>query len=276
VYLLAAPTGLRWRLGQMFAGALATVVSGGWWVAIVALWPAGSRPFIDGSPDNNIFNLITGYNGLGRIFGTRGPGGGSGGQSFSGATGILRLSNDAMGGQASWLLLWGGWLVVSGVVFSFGSGVIHTYYAIALAQAIAALIAITGSVLWRTRHALGARAVMAFAVLLTASWSWVLLDRTPQWESWLRVLIPASAALVVIGLLAASTLRRLGRRASIATAVLALVACLSGPIAYSAQTITTAHTGSIPSAGPGSGMGGGGQGIAPGGHSALAEGPRPM
>jgi hypothetical protein len=135
----------------------------------VALRPASSRPFIDGSPDNNIFNLITGYNGLGRIFGTGGPSGGGGGQSFSGATGILRLFNDAMGGQASWLLVWGGWLVVSGVVFSFGSGVIHTYYTVALAPAIAALIAITGSALWRTRHALGTRTVMAFAALLTAS-----------------------------------------------------------------------------------------------------------
>ena len=51
----------------------------GWWVAIVALWPAGSRPMIDGSSDNSILNLITGYNGLGRIFGSGGPGGGGGG-----------------------------------------------------------------------------------------------------------------------------------------------------------------------------------------------------
>ncbi len=73
VYLVAAPTGLRRRLAQLLAGALAIVVSCGWWVAIVALWPASSRPMIDGSPDNNIFNLIFGYNGLGRIFGSSGP-----------------------------------------------------------------------------------------------------------------------------------------------------------------------------------------------------------
>ena len=69
VYLVAAPTGLRRRVGQLLAGGLAIVVSAGWWVALVALWPVGSRPMIDGSPDNNIFNLILGYNGLGRIFG---------------------------------------------------------------------------------------------------------------------------------------------------------------------------------------------------------------
>jgi 4-amino-4-deoxy-L-arabinose transferase-like glycosyltransferase len=301
VYLVAAPTGLRRRVAQMLAGALAIVVSAGWWVAIVALWPAASRPFIDGSPDNSILNLIVGYNGLGRIFGASGPGGGGGGgANFSGATGALRLFDSEMGAQASWLLpaallslivglwlcrraprtdrtraallLWGCWLIVSGLVFSFGSGVIHTYYTVALAPAIAAPIAITGSLLWRERHVVLARAVAALVVLITASWSWVLLDRTPQWESWMRVLIPASAAIAVVGLLAAPALRRFGRQASIATAVLAAVACLSGPLAYSAQTITTAHTGSIPSAGPGSSIGGGGPGGAPGRASGQPPG----
>ena len=79
VYVVAAPTGLRRRVGQMLAGGVAIVVSAGWWVAIVALWPASSRPMIDGSSDNSIINLITGYNGLGRIFGSGGPGGGGGG-----------------------------------------------------------------------------------------------------------------------------------------------------------------------------------------------------
>jgi 4-amino-4-deoxy-L-arabinose transferase-like glycosyltransferase len=64
-YLIAAPTTLLRRVGQLLASGLAVIVSAGWWVAIVALWPAGSRPFIDGSPDNSILNLITGYNGLG-------------------------------------------------------------------------------------------------------------------------------------------------------------------------------------------------------------------
>jgi 4-amino-4-deoxy-L-arabinose transferase-like glycosyltransferase len=299
VYLVAAPTGLRRRAMQMLAGTLAIVVSAGWWVAIVALWPVGSRPMIDGSPTNNIFNLITGYNGLGRIFGASG-GGGGGGSNFSGATGPLRLFNDLMGGQASWLLpaallalliglwssrhaprtdrtraamlLWGGWLVVSGVVFSFGSGIIHTYYTVALTPAIAALVAITAAALWRDRHLAGARAMMAAGVLATAAWSWVLLDRTPQWESWLRALILVSATLAVTGLLAAPILRRLGHRVWVVTAALAAVACLSGPVAYSAQTISTAHTGSIPTAGPSSGVSGGGFGGGAGGGGGGGHG----
>ncbi|MBV9750223.1 MAG: glycosyltransferase family 39 protein, partial [Acetobacteraceae bacterium] len=103
VYLIAAPTSLRRRLGQLTAGGAAMIVSAGWWVAIVALWPAASRPMIDGSSDNSILNLIVGYNGLSRLSGGAGPGGG-GGANFSGQPGLLRLFNDLMGGQASWLL----------------------------------------------------------------------------------------------------------------------------------------------------------------------------
>ena len=69
VYMIAAPTGLGRRTLQTLAGGLAIVVGAGWWLLAVALWPVGSRPMIDGSPDNNIFNLIFGYNGLGRVFG---------------------------------------------------------------------------------------------------------------------------------------------------------------------------------------------------------------
>ncbi len=303
VYLVAAPTTVRRRLVQSLAAGLAVVVSAGWWVAIVALWPAGSRPMIDGSPDNNIFNLITGYNGLGRIFGASAGAGGGGGGNFSGATGPLRLFNSLMGGQASWLLpaaliclvaglwisrraprtdrtraallLWGGWLVVTGLVFSYGSGVIHTYYTVALAPAIAALVAIGAALLWRARDGIAARVTMAALVAITAGWASALLNRTPSWEPWLRWLVVAAAVAAVAGLLAAPWLRRFGRRVLPAVAVVAVVACLAGPVAYSAQTLTTAHTGSVPSAGPSSGSGFGGAGGPPGATAGGSLTPSP-
>ncbi|MGA9857977.1 MAG: glycosyltransferase family 39 protein, partial [Solirubrobacteraceae bacterium] len=295
VYMVAAPTSLRRRLLQTLAGGAAIVASAGWWVAIVALWPAASRPMIDGSSTNSILNLITGYNGLGRIFGG-GGGGGGGGSNFSGPTGLLRLFNDVMGGQASWLLpaallalaaglvagrrsartdrtraallLWGGWLVVSGLVFSLGSGVIHTYYTVALAPAIAALVAIGGHMLWARRDHVAAQVLAGAAVLGTAAWSWQLLDRTANWHPWLRTLVIVSTGACLIGLVAISAAPALRRRISAAVIVLGAVACLAGPVAYAAQTISTAHTGSVPSAGPGTtggfgSGGGGGRGGAP-------------
>ncbi|MFT3864124.1 MAG: glycosyltransferase family 39 protein [Solirubrobacterales bacterium] len=301
VYLVAAPTGLRRRLLQLLAGGAAIVASAGWWVAIVALWPAGSRPMIDGSASNSILDLIVGYNGLGRIFG--GGAGGGGGGNFSGEPGILRLFNESMGAQASWLLpaallavvvglwttrraprtdrtraallLWGGWLVVTALVFSLGSGIIHTYYTVALAPAIAAPIAIVATRLWAARESLAARAALSLGVLVTAGWAYELLDRTPDWNPWLRPLVIACSALGVAGLLALPRLRGLGRSARIGVAILCAVACLAGPVAYTAQTISTAHTGTTPTAGPGSsGMGGMGGG-APGGGEPPSGGGAP-
>jgi hypothetical protein len=187
-----------------------------------------------------------------------------------------------MGGQASWLLpaallvvvaglawrlraprtdrtraailIWGSWLVVSGLVFSLSAGVIHTYYTVALAPAIAALVAIGAAVAWRRRDAFAARALLALGVIVTAVWAIVLLGRTPSWEPWLVPVIAVAGAVSAVGLLMPA---RMVRRLSAAIAVIALVAGLAGPVAYSAQTIGSAHTGSVPSAGPSSAGGGG-------------------
>ena len=40
------------------------------------------------------------------------------------------------------LLLWGGWLLVTGLIFSFMSGIFHAYYTVALAPAVGALVGI--------------------------------------------------------------------------------------------------------------------------------------
>src|SRR5205807_1968513 len=161
------------------------------------------------------------------------------------------------------LLLWGGWLVVSALVFSLGSGVIHTYYTVALAPAIAALVAIGAALLWKRRQLWSARASLAVGVAVTAVWSIVLLERTPSFALWLVPLVAVAGVVGVTGLLVPARLgRRLSGGIAAATAVVGLVACLAGPVAYSAQTIGSSHTGSVVSAGPatsGGGRGAGGQ-----------------
>ena len=289
-YLVAAPTTLRRRLGGALAGLAAMVVSGGWWVAIVALLPAGSRPFIDGSPDNNIFNLIFGYNGLQRLFGGGGgaAGGGGGGANFSGSTGTLRLFNDLMGGQASWLLpaalvaligglwvtrraprtdrtraaliLWGSWLLVTAAVFSYSQGVIHTYYTVALAPAIAALVAIGARLVWQHRHTLRAHLLAGVVVAVTGGWSYALLERSSSWQPWLRVVVLAATAISLGALVASARPGPLARRSAIVAVIAAVVACLGGPAAYAIQTVTTTHSGSVPSAGPASALAAAGPG----------------
>ena len=81
-FLVAAPVGMWKRIGKLLVGAATMVVSGGWYIALVSLWPADSRPYIGGSTDNSLLQLALGYNGLERI--TGGEGGGPGGGHMPG------------------------------------------------------------------------------------------------------------------------------------------------------------------------------------------------
>ena len=119
VYLFFGPPGLGRRLLQLVWGLLALLVASSWWVAIVELWPAASRPYIDSSGDNSELNLIFGYNGFGRLFGTSSPFRVAtpttpAGRRLSDAIGNLthfgsqpgwqRMFAPALGSQISWLI----------------------------------------------------------------------------------------------------------------------------------------------------------------------------
>jgi 4-amino-4-deoxy-L-arabinose transferase-like glycosyltransferase len=295
-YVICGKPKLGKRIWQLLAGAGALLAASGWWVAIDLLTPAADRPYVGGSTDNSILNLTFSYNGLGRLTGEGGPGGGSGAGGFGGATGLTRLFRADMGGQIAWLLpaalialavmlwvsrraartdrtraaalLWGGWLLVTGLVFSFMSGIIHPYYTVALAPAVAALVGIGASGLWRIRHTWLARVALAAGVVATAAVAWVLLDRSPGWFPWLRVVIVVAAAGAAGLILAGPVVRPATARGRVALAAvagsLAVVAGLAGPLVYSLDTAATAHSGSIPSAGPTVASSSGGPGGVPG------------
>jgi len=292
-YLVAGRSSLWTRIWQLLVAGAAVVVSAGWYVALVALWPAGSRPYIGGSETNSLWELAIGYNGLGRIFGNSGGTGGGapagaggafgGNTGFGGSTGIGRMFGTAFGTEISWLipaaliglvggvwftrraprtdriraalLLWGGSLLVTAAVFSFMEGTIHPYYAVALAPSIAALVAITGRELWRGRRNIVVRSVLALMIAATGAWSFVLLGRDATWLPWLRwvVLIGSTLGAALLVL----SVARLRRLAVIGLLVGSLTA-LGGAAAYTVVTAATPHTGSIPTSGPtGSALGGG-------------------
>jgi hypothetical protein len=137
-------------------------------------------------------------------------------------------------------------------------------------------VAIGGRMLWTRRESTRARVAAAVGVAVSAGWSWALLDRTPNWEPWLRTAILVAGAVAVVGLVVSALWRPLRVRLAVTAVVLGAMASVAGPVAYAAQTITTPHTGSVPSAGPasGGGRGGGfgGGGARPGGFSASAGG----
>ncbi|WP_424569245.1 ArnT family glycosyltransferase [Streptomyces sp. CH-036] len=293
LYAVCAPVPVRKRIGQLALSALTMVVAGGWWVAIVELMPASSRPYVGGSQNNSFLELTFGYNGLGRINGEEtgsvGGGGGRGGGGGWGETGIGRMFNSEVGGQIAWLLpaalillvaalwltrkagrtdsaraaflAWGGALVMTAAVFSFMAGIFHQYYTVALAPYIAALVAMGVTVLWEERSAWWPRAVLAGTVLATALWAYVLLGRTPDYLPWLRWAVLAGGIIGALGLLVVG--RFGGRGLALAVMGLSCAASLAGPTAYTVNTLNSGHQGSIVTAGPsagGFGMGGGGGG----------------
>ncbi|MEU2956318.1 ArnT family glycosyltransferase [Streptomyces xanthochromogenes] len=140
LYAVCAPTSVRRRLGQLALATGVLIVSGGWWVAVVELWPKSSRPYIGGSQHNSFLELTFGYNGLGRLSGDetgsvggggarpggmelpagmRAGGGGGGGGGGWGATGIGRMFNSEVGSQISWLLPAALLLLVAGLVVTW-------------------------------------------------------------------------------------------------------------------------------------------------------------
>ncbi|MTD55997.1 ArnT family glycosyltransferase [Amycolatopsis pithecellobii] len=298
VYLVAAPTGLGKRVLQVLAAGLAVVVSAGWYVAVVALWPASSRPYIGGSTGNSALELALGYNGLGRIFGGDGnrAGGGGGGGMFGGATGITRMFGESIGSEISWLLpaalialvaglwftrfaprtdprragllLWGGWTVVTAVVFSYMSGTIHPYYTVGLAPGIGGLVGIGAVELWRGRHNFTARIALALMLAVTGVWNFILLDRVPSWQPWLRYLILLLTAIVTLGLLFGADRVR---RAGVVLGVSALITGMLGTTAYAVVTAARPHIGSIPASGPAQAAEAGGFGGGFGGGQADSQ-----
>ncbi|AWK71147.1 glycosyl transferase [Rhodococcus oxybenzonivorans] len=201
--------------------------------------------------------------------------GGMPGGGMWGSTGITRMFESAQGGQIAWLipaalillvaglvvrswaprvdtqrasfLVWGLWLLVTGLTFSFMAGIFHAYYTVALAPAVAALVAIGSVTMWRRRDALWVRAVLAATVLATVATSWILLGRTASFVPWVKWAVVAVGVVSALALLIPAPTRG---RIAVATVLAALFAGLAGPAAYAIDTIATPHTGSIVSAGP--------------------------
>nr|WP_055505749.1 glycosyltransferase family 39 protein [Nonomuraea pusilla] len=305
-YLACARVPWPRRVGRLLAAGAVLAVSSAWWMVVVDLWPAGSRPYVGGSTDDSVRDLVIGYNGLGRIFGQSGGGAGRGpgfgGAGFGGEAGAGRLFNDIVGGQISWLLpfcavalafavaarlrridaggasgaawlLWGGWLAVHYVIFSFAGGTFHPYYTTAMAPAVAALTGMGAVGMWQAyRRSRAWCWVLPLAVAATGGWSFTVLRRTPDWAPWLAWTVLGATAVAVAGLLLARLRPGPARVAGVALAA-ALAAGLAGPAAYAVTPLQSEVNGTNPTAGPSTGRAGGfgmPGGMPPGGFPSTA------
>jgi 4-amino-4-deoxy-L-arabinose transferase-like glycosyltransferase len=255
------------------------VAAAGWWVLTVQLVPATARPYVGGSTDNTVMQLAVGYNGMTRILGRNSdhsadvasPPAGHGWSRLGGGTGVGRIFAAEMANEISWLLpaalltivfgvylmvrgrlsrgekaaltMFTGWLLVSALVFDYMGGMVHPYYTVAMAPAVAGLAGIGTMWAWRDRAGWDGRTALAAIIALTAIWSAMLLHRNafgPVWLPWTLADIAVASAVAVLSLGA--------RRTVAAAAVVGVLAAVGGMIAYSIATAATPHKGSIPTA----------------------------
>ncbi|MEE3394043.1 MAG: glycosyltransferase family 39 protein [Lachnospiraceae bacterium] len=152
----------------------------------------------------------------------------SGKAGMWGQTGITRLFDGVWGTQWSWLfiaalagivigliytgkesrtslrranvIVWGGWLLVTGLIFSFMGGTIHQYYTVALAPATAALAAIAVCELWNHRKKRSAQVTALSIFILTIIWSIVLFLRSSWMHGLIILVVVFTAAALAAGI----------------------------------------------------------------------------
>ena len=208
-------------------------------------------------------------------FGAGGPGG-PGGVGFGGETGVLRIFNESFGPNIAWLipvalisaglviwllrraprrnkervgvLLWLGWLLIHIVIFSMTSGTIHPYYVVAMAPAVAALVGIGAPYIWQayTRRTKVAW-ILPLSIALTTILSIIMLGYSNYWPWLMWLVMIAGVVATILTLLPLSQTKQLKQ----IILGLAITAGMVAPIVFSVSTVATAHSGSIPTAGPG-------------------------
>ena len=288
LWIAPAARGRLHALRQLLVGGGAMVLVGGAWPLLVELTPAADRPWISGTSDNRILSLISEYNGVGRIDGQTGGPGGMGGTMFGGTPGPLRLLNEALGGQAGWLLGFAlvsavgilvasrlrradprsGWLIavggaflVTAFVFSEAKGIFHPYYVSLLAPFVAALTGAGAAQM--LKGGLNARIIGPLAVVAGVATELAVLHQYSGQLTWLAPI------LIAVGVIAALVLAAFAsRRVRMAALAAILAALLVAPATWAVDTLGHATSGTFPAGGPESAATGGPGGIGggPGGR----------
>ncbi|HZP26806.1 MAG TPA: glycosyltransferase family 39 protein [Dehalococcoidia bacterium] len=207
--------------------------------------------------------------------GFRGPGG-----ILGGAPDMFRMFDAANGGQIGWLLpfalgagvlsiwvwrrdplrrtfgvLFVGWVLLYGGVFSYAGGIYHSYYTSAMAPGVAALVGV-GSITLLGAIKRDRRWLIALVALVGLTvWAQLqIAGRTPDFYGWVR---PITVATAFSGLALAVFLA--ARRMPVATGLMLSVGgLLLLPAAWSfSTTANTSLNNTLPQAGPQRGAAGG-------------------
>jgi 4-amino-4-deoxy-L-arabinose transferase-like glycosyltransferase len=193
---------------------------------------------------------------------------------IAGQPGPLRMFDDANGGQIAWFLpfaiiggvlclwrwrgdnllranviLWGGWALTFGIVFSNTQGIYHSYYTSALAPGVAAVVGMSCVALpdLIRRH----KAWLIAAILAAAATVYVQLvisHRTVDFYEWVTPFMVATVVIGLVVLVAATWTKRLPIAAGMAVVVAGLLLIPGAWSGYEAANASSNTT--LPQAGP--------------------------
>lgn len=247
------------------------------WIFVVLLFPASSRPYIGGTYHNNPFEMVFGYNGLGRFSATQSSTLSSSSDNpiyrsftppFGGSAGFGRFFSSAVAGQITWLIptafvaavilivvktkksivvFYGLWLIVFFTMFSVVAG-IHQFYTSSLA--IPTAVAVGGAVSLAAREA---KHLHLYILLNVAGFSAIYFAALySDYKSWAPY-VQAALILFVVAILALHAKKFVQYSVPIAV----LIGLVFTPSVWAIDSVN--HTNSInPVAGSSDGMGGGG------------------
>jgi 4-amino-4-deoxy-L-arabinose transferase-like glycosyltransferase len=161
------------------------------------------------------------------------------------------------------LVMWGGWLVTFGVIYSVMSNIPHTAYMASLAPPLAALSGAGIVMFWRWYRA-GSWAgwLLPVAVAADLAWAYYLWSGFRAFLPWV---LPAAIGLgaVAVVIMVAGRLSRRARGAVVGAGLaVGVAAMLAAPTAWAASVLDSRYAGSSfdASAGPAGGFGPGGGG----------------
>jgi 4-amino-4-deoxy-L-arabinose transferase-like glycosyltransferase len=240
------------------------------WIVAVWLTPAASRPYVGGTYKNSPWEMVFGYNALGRFSSDAGVDSTASYRSFTppfgGTAGIGRLFNYQLSGQVSWLIpttiiaivallilkekltttiFLAGWFVTLGTMFSAVAG-LHQFYVTCMVIPMVSLIAMAIATTIRD----GKRIWLAALVGSAALWSLAVGLNYSGYLSELPYIQFGVAVITVISLFAAYRLIRSGAGRALLTAGI-LGSLTLTPAAWALDTMN--HPSSInPTAGPAS------------------------
>jgi hypothetical protein len=198
-------------------------------MTVVTLLPASSRPYVDGSQHDSLFQQVFVYNGFGRLDQV------SPNQLLSRSIGLRipvppppawnRLLTGAFGRDIGWLLpaavilavvgligtrsrppgdrgwsgfvLWSTWLVALAVTFSLSTS-LNSYYLAALSPPVAALVGSGSVMLWTHRDTVSAKVCALAVIAATVAYQmWLLPTSGTGLPGWLAPVSVAASLLVV-------------------------------------------------------------------------------